>query len=159
MFVSSYYFKWKFWHNEMNFFKWLIQFLVRTSQNISLPTKKVICFASILIFELLKMTKGLTRLASHNSNIVATHKQSYDGGWAIYCAKSAKERMSKHWRRVFPFLINFWMTPLPPVIFPRPPLSALRLLVPRLHMLASWKGLHGNQLPPWKQSQNIFIWG
>ena len=38
------------------------------------------------------MTKGLTRLASHNSNIVATHKQSYDGGWAIYCTK-------KCWRK------------------------------------------------------------
>ena len=38
------------------------------------------------------MTKGLTRLASHNSNMVALHKQNYEGGWTIYRTKKNLEQ-------------------------------------------------------------------
>ena len=33
------------------------------------------------------MTKGLARLASHNSNMVASLEQTYEGGWTVYRTK------------------------------------------------------------------------
>ena len=52
---------------------------------------------STLYFKLDKMTKGLTGLASHNSNMVAPHEQNYEGGWTIYRTKRScrAERLAK----------------------------------------------------------------
>ena len=43
------------------------------------------------------MTKGLTGLASHNSNMAAPHEQNYEGGRTIYRTKRSRraEKLSK----------------------------------------------------------------
>ena len=49
-------------------------------------------------FQLIKTIKGLTRLASHNSNMVAPHKQNYEGGWTIYGTKKS-HMVEKQYKR------------------------------------------------------------
>ena len=41
------------------------------------------------------MTKGLTGLASHDSNMVAPHEQNYEGGWTIYRTRKSRRALKK----------------------------------------------------------------
>ena len=41
------------------------------------------------------MTEELTGLASHNSNMVAPHEQSYEGGWTIYRTRKSRRALNK----------------------------------------------------------------
>ena len=56
------------------------------------------------------MTKGFTRLATHNSSMVAPHEQNYEGGWTIYHTKKShrteKQPKSKSLSFFYTYLDN-----------------------------------------------------
>ena len=49
------------------------------------------------------MTKGLTGLVPHNSNMVAPHKQNYDGGHTIYQTKKLCWKDKQALKKDIPF--------------------------------------------------------
>ena len=80
------------------------------------------------------MTKGLTGLTFFKSSMVAPYKEDKMVVGEFIVLRSPVERTrNKHWRRIFPFLVSFWMTPLPVVISSRILLPVLHPMVPKYH--------------------------
>ena len=84
------------------------------------------------------MTKGLTGLASHNSNMVAPHEQNYEGGWTIYCTKNPEEQRNSQKGIHNPFLIMIRKTPVIIISFQLPLLPAVPRPVPKHRTKASY---------------------
>ena len=53
------------------------------------------------------MTEELTGLASHNSNMVAPHEQSYEGGWTIYRTRKSRRALNKKKKKSLSFFDTY----------------------------------------------------
>ena len=97
------------------------------------------------------MTKGLTGLVSHNSNIVAPHEHNYEGGWAIYRARKSCWALKQEKKKNLPsFDIATWITPPSTIFSLLPLLTALPLPVLELCMPIFWKVPFTIHIHQWK---------
>ena len=82
------------------------------------------------------MTKGLTGLVSHNSNMITPQEHNYEGGWTIYRTRESCRALKQEKK---PLLIVIWITSPSTIFSQLPLLTAVPLPVLQLCMPILWK--------------------